>query len=221
MTFGANPHTHLSSFYSGCLRKAWYTKCAEVRGGRMKINVISRVGAVISGIVHSNQPPNAAVKCARWGQTQTGNLIHTVQSKHARKNLRGSAFPRFSRWFIKTTYANRDNCNFPIRIPEAQAESHMPQKSSQNNRRRRWWSKLQLCQRPGDQGLPEVFKRRFVFCQDFSSFWFFPQAVKIYNLSSDKWNNYVWFFYSLSKSMGVFQFNNQHFLLCHCCSTKY
>lgn len=29
-------HTHLTSFYSGCLRKAWYTKFAEVRGGRMK-----------------------------------------------------------------------------------------------------------------------------------------------------------------------------------------
>lgn len=29
-------HTHLTSFYSGCLRKAWYAKFAEVRGGRIK-----------------------------------------------------------------------------------------------------------------------------------------------------------------------------------------
>lgn len=35
MTFGLI-YTHLTSFYSGCLRKAWYTKFAEVRGGRIK-----------------------------------------------------------------------------------------------------------------------------------------------------------------------------------------
>lgn len=29
-------HTHLTSFYSSCLRKDWYTKFAEMRGGRMK-----------------------------------------------------------------------------------------------------------------------------------------------------------------------------------------
>ena len=36
-------HTHLTSFCSGCLRKACYTKFAEVRGGRMEENVIPRV----------------------------------------------------------------------------------------------------------------------------------------------------------------------------------
>lgn len=35
MTFGLI-YTHLTSFYSGCLRKAWYTKFAEVRGSRIK-----------------------------------------------------------------------------------------------------------------------------------------------------------------------------------------
>lgn len=34
MTFGLI-YTHLTSFYSGCLRKAWYTKFAEVRGSRI------------------------------------------------------------------------------------------------------------------------------------------------------------------------------------------
>lgn len=29
-------HTHLTSFYSSCLRKARYTKFAEMRGGRLK-----------------------------------------------------------------------------------------------------------------------------------------------------------------------------------------
>lgn len=35
MTFGLI-YTHLTSFHSGCLRKAWYTKFAEVRGSRIK-----------------------------------------------------------------------------------------------------------------------------------------------------------------------------------------
>lgn len=52
-------HTHLTSFYSGCLRKAWYTKFAEVRGGRMK-----KYLGPYQGIVYSNQP-HGAVKCAR------------------------------------------------------------------------------------------------------------------------------------------------------------
>lgn len=44
-------HTHLTSFYSSCLRKARYTKFAEMRGGRLEKNVIPEVQS-LSGFVH-------------------------------------------------------------------------------------------------------------------------------------------------------------------------
>lgn len=57
-------HTHFTSFGYGCLRKAWYTKFAEVRGGGIENSNTS--GSVLIGhIVYGNQSHNATVKYAR------------------------------------------------------------------------------------------------------------------------------------------------------------
>lgn len=62
-------HTHLTSFCYGCLRKARYTKFAEVRGGRMeeKCNT-SGSGSLSVALCAAAQPHNAAAAAPKYAR---------------------------------------------------------------------------------------------------------------------------------------------------------
>lgn len=108
----------------------------------------------------------------------------------------------------------------------------MPQQSSQNNRRCRWRGREeepQLCQRPGDQALPEVLKCEGTAWSEASACFFFcflsssrDNVMCLGNLlvllisSSDIWIKYTlsnYAYFSFSKSTGAIQFNNLCFFV--------
>lgn len=108
----------------------------------------------------------------------------------------------------------------------------MPQQSSQNNRRCRWRGREeepQLCQRPGDQALPEVLKCEGTAWSEAFSLFFFcflsssrDNVMCLGNLlvllisSSDIWIKYTlsnYAYFSFSKSTGAIQFNNLCFFV--------
>lgn len=83
-------HTHLTSFYLGCLRNARYTEFAEVRGGVIKMCNTSGsglIGLLWRSSTHTKQKPNLPPQVWRWKFSRSEFPKPCINCNHVQLSL--------------------------------------------------------------------------------------------------------------------------------------